>query len=115
MNNRTAQPGPSGTAPAREVDLVDQLPAELPDPRSEQPSPYLGRSRPARRSVVMFLLPRPSWTYTPVAMENMTRLDIHKRPRQEVLTILVPKPGWRHEVVTMASMTRLEIIKTDVY
>ena len=73
--------------------MVDQLPAELLDPHKEQPSPFLGRSGPARRDIVMFLLPRPSWEYMPIAMENMTRLDVYKRPRKEVLTILLPKPG----------------------
>jgi len=61
----------------------------------------------------MILLPKP-WTYVPIAMEHMTRLDVYKQPRQDELKILMPRPGWRHELITMEHMTRLEIYQDSV-
>ena len=118
MNNRFDEIAQTGTPAEREVDLVDQLPAKLLDPRHETRGPYsgqLGSRLTPRCDVVMFLLPK-SWTYTPIAMEHMTRLDVYKQnePKQDVLKILMPRRGWRHELISMEHMTRLEIYMDSV-
>lgn len=88
-----------------------KLLAGLLSPRRVRGSSSLGGNQTDRHNVVMLFLPKPKWTYVPLEMEEMTRLEVYMRTGQEKLSILVPKPGWGYLDVEMADFTRLEIFK----
>ncbi len=110
MITGTTQQVSRNLTPTRHAGFDKRLLGGLLGPHNDHGDMYLGSNRPARRQVLMFLLPKP-WTYLPISMEHMTRLDVYKRSGEEPLRIFVPKPGWGYQVVEMAEFTRLEIFR----